>query len=141
MATIRFLGAEELRDKFVAMTEAARIQVLEQSVPAAADIPLQRIAAAAPVGTDLGGYWNQPAHTKAHHLKDDLTLETLERNQDRMVVGVKFGADSFYWHFIEFGTKHAPAHPFIRQAFSASKTQIAGEIRDGMRDSLLGFTE
>lgn len=139
--TIRFLGAEELRDKFIAMTETARLHVLEVAVPAAAEIPLEKIIARAPEDDGNGGYWNQPAHQKEHHLKDDLSIATLEHTEDRMIQGISIHGDSFYWHFVEFGTKHAPAHAFIRPAFDSTKTQTAGEIRDSMRDVVLGFTE
>lgn len=28
------------------------------------------------------------------------------------------GGDTFYWRFVEFGTSHAPAHPFMRPALA-----------------------
>lgn len=138
--SIRFLGAENLRDKFVAMTEQARRDVLEQSVPAATDIPMQKIIDRAPEGDGTGGYWKAKG-VAGHHMKNDVSKETVEHTEDRMVQAIQISGDGFYWRFVEFGTVHAPAHPFIRPAFTSTRTQAAGEIRDSMRDVVLGFTE
>lgn len=138
--SIRFLGSENLRDKFVAMTDEARLEVLERSVPEAAEIPMQKIIDRAPEGDGKGGYWKAKG-VSGHHMKSDISKETVEHTPDRLVQAIKVSADSFYWRFVEFGTVHAPAHPFIRPAFTSTRTQAAGEIRDSMRDVILGFTE
>ena len=138
--TIRFLGAENLRDKFVAMETEARLHVLEEAVPAAAEIPMQKIIDRAPEGDGTGGYWKSKG-ISGHHMKNDISKETVEHTEDRMVQAIKVSGDGFYWRMVEFGTVHAPAHPFIRPAFSSTRTQTAGEIRATMRDVILGFTE
>jgi HK97 gp10 family phage protein len=138
--TIRFLGAENLRDKFIAMTEEARREVLEKSVPEAADILMQNIIDNAPVGDGSGGYWKAKG-VSGHHMKDDISKETVEHTEDRLIQEVKVSRDGFYWRFVEFGTPHAPAHPFARPAVKSSKTPVTNEIRDSMRDVIFGFTE
>lgn len=34
------------------------------------------------------------------------------------------GGDTFYWRFLEFGTAHATAHPFMRPAFKPEQIQL-----------------
>ncbi|NHZ81831.1 hypothetical protein F2P44_21495 [Massilia sp. CCM 8695] len=31
------------------------------------------------------------------------------------------GGDAFYWRFLEFGTAHSPAYPFLRPAYESKK--------------------
>lgn len=35
------------------------------------------------------------------------------------------GGDTFYWRFLEFGTEHAPAQPFLRRALSDNTQKAA----------------
>lgn len=37
--------------------------------------------------------------------------------------------DAYYWRFVEFGTKHVNARPFLRPAFEAKKVQAAEAIK------------
>lgn len=50
--------------------------------------------------------------------------------QEMAIVGVRFGRkyrrrgqDAWYWRFLEFGTKKAPARPFLRPGFESTKSQ------------------
>ncbi|CUI04680.1 Phage protein [Janthinobacterium sp. CG23_2] len=40
--------------------------------------------------------------------------------------GVKGGA--FYWRFVEFGTAHSPAQPFLRPAYESKKQAAADAV-------------
>jgi HK97 gp10 family phage protein len=38
------------------------------------------------------------------------------------------GGDTWYWRFLELGTKHAPAKPFLRPAFDNQSSQLLDTI-------------
>lgn len=44
----------------------------------------------------------------------------LNRRQGRVGKAYNTGGSTFYWRFLEFGTQHAPARPFMRPAMEAS---------------------
>ena len=133
--TIRFQGGEQLREKFLAMADEARTRTLEQAVPPAAEIVIDRMKQL--VAVDTGG------------LRKSLAMKVVERTPTRLVMGMKTPAP--HWHLIEFGHRlvsHAgkligqvTGRPFIRPAFDGTRTAMKNEIRDGIRDSIEGFTE
>lgn len=43
---------------------------------------------------------------------------------------VRIGQEGFYWKFLEYGRKGAPAFPFIRAATEAEATPFEQRIRD-----------
>jgi HK97 gp10 family phage protein len=43
---------------------------------------------------------------------------------------VVVNALAFYWRFVEFGTRHAPPHPFVTAAFEAGQQAAAQEVID-----------
>ena len=48
----------------------------------------------------------------------------------------RLGKDAFYARFVEFGTVHAPAQPFIGPGFDASKEQAAQAIARRLKQRL-----
>lgn len=42
----------------------------------------------------------------------------------------------FYARFLEFGTSHQPAYPFLRPAFEANKNTLPGLIRDELAKAI-----
>jgi HK97 gp10 family phage protein len=44
--------------------------------------------------------------------------------------------DSFYWRFIEFGTKHMGKQPFMRPAFEAKKEVAANTIKKTLAEAI-----
>ena len=133
--TIRFQGAENLESKFRAMAEDAKRGMLRASVPPAADIGLERIRELVPVDEGV--------------LRASLAMTVEEQTPTRMVMTLKTPAP--HWHLVEFGHRlvsHAgkvigqvAANPFIRKGFKSSKTPMKNEMRDSMRDRILGFTK
>lgn len=126
-STIKFDGAEGLLEKFKAMTSEARANTLSAAVEPAADFVREAIFARAPV---LSG-----------KLASDISIVALTETADRFVMAVKIEDEAFYWRFLEFGTVKMAAQPFIRPSFVSSRAQARNEIRDGIRDSVEGFTE
>ena len=133
--TIRFQGAENLQAKFLAMADDAKRNMLKESVPPAADIGLERMKDLVPVDEGV--------------LRDSLAMTVQEQTATRMVMTLKTPAP--HWHLVEFGHRlvsHAgkvigqiPPNPFIRKGFRSSKTNMKNEMRDSMRDRILGFTK
>jgi len=134
--TIRFQGAENLRDKFLRMAETARLKTLQDAVPPAADIVLGAMREKVPVESGL--------------LKRSLEMEIVERQPGRLVVAMKTPA--LHWHLVEFGHRMVGPKPgkkevgtvgptpFIRPAFDETRNAMKNEIRDNIRDSINGFT-
>ena len=52
------------------------------------------------------------------------------------LAGNKNPDDPFYWWWVEFGTKHSPAQPFLRPAFDTTKEQQLEAMRKRMKASL-----
>lgn len=44
--------------------------------------------------------------------------------------------DSFYWKFVEFGTKDMPAQPFMRPAFEANKDEAVAAIGKTLNEAI-----
>jgi HK97 gp10 family phage protein len=44
--------------------------------------------------------------------------------------------DSFYWKFVEFGTKTIPAQPFMRPGFEESKGEAIGAIGKSLDETI-----
>ena len=75
---------------------------------------------------------NVTIRAKAKRYKDNT------RNQRAGRSGGKYKdyGPLFYARFLEFGTSHQPAYPFLRPAFEAHKTElpevVAADLRDGL---------
>lgn len=50
----------------------------------------------------------------------------------------KFNAegDAFYWRFVEFGTSHAAARPFMRPAFESMKKAAIDRMRERLGEQI-----
>lgn len=44
--------------------------------------------------------------------------------------------DPYYWRFVEFGTSHAKAQPFIRPAFDSKKEAAVAAIAEALRSGI-----
>ncbi len=65
------------------------------------------------------------------HIREESTA-----SQQTFYVGVRSGRrerkknrDAYYWRYIEFGTAHIAAHPFMRPAFESKKLAAVEAIR------------
>lgn len=48
------------------------------------------------------------------------------------------GGDTFYWRFLEFGTAHAKAEPFMRPAAEASASEALEAVAASLQKQLFG---
>lgn len=78
--------------------------------------------------------------TKQHtHIRDDIRVTGVRRREGAKYVLVGPGKETGWRaHFLEFGTKHMHARPFIYPAFHAKRSQamqiMAEEFRKGLRE-------
>jgi len=78
--------------------------------------------------------------TKRHtHIRDDIRVTGVRRREGAKYVLVGPGKETGWRaHFLEFGTKHMHARPFIYPAFHAKRSQamqiMAEEFRKGLRE-------
>src|SRR5690606_16169574 len=78
--------------------------------------------------------------TKQHtHIRDDIRVTGVRRREGTKYVLVGPGKETGWRaHFLEFGTKHMHARPFIYPAFHVKRSQamqiMAEEFRKGLRE-------
>ena len=73
------------------------------------------------------------------HIRDDIRVTGVRRREGAKYVLVGPGKETGWRaHFLEFGTKHMHARPFIYPAFHAKRSQamqiMAEEFRKGLRE-------
>lgn len=56
--------------------------------------------------------------------------------QGRVGLEYNFYGPLFYGAFLEFGTSHAPAYPFMRPAFESNKAPLGNLIRDELAKAI-----
>jgi HK97 gp10 family phage protein len=90
---------------------------------AAVDATLQQAADYARVNHD----WQ----SESGEAEAEIFVEDAHVDSDGMVVGA-FGDDSGHALYLEVGTVHMPARPFLRPALDAVDKNLAGEIKAGL---------
>lgn len=61
------------------------------------------------------------------------------RNRGRYSKGKHWSGNPWYWWLVEFGTRHAPAQPFLRPAFEAKKHAAMEAIVRALRHPVDAF--
>lgn len=75
---------------------------------------------------------NVTIRAKAKRYKDS----ALNRRKGRSGGKYKDYGPLFYARFLEFGTSHQPAYPFLRPAFETHKGELPQVVADDLRDGL-----
>lgn len=81
-------------------------------------------------------------HSKAYSV--DVRPIKLTRKQKRVLSilkkheghRIKIEGDPFYWRFIEFGTSHIKAEPFLRPAFESEKHEAIVKFKEELADGV-----
>lgn len=131
MIEVKLKGDLDCLAAFQELREHVRGNLFRTAVRSAAERMLAEIIARAPVLTG-----NLVSNLRA------LTSSARGVMRGRVVINSggesKTGSrtDAFYWRFVEFGTRHAPAHPFVAPAFEAEREAAAQAVIDSFEDGL-----
>lgn len=125
--SVEIQGMDELEHLLVEKIPAAVNRALEPAATAALG-PMLRIASAkAPRGDD-----GPPV------LAESMVTETKERAASVAVVEGGPSSDVWYAHFPEFGTKHAPAQPYLRPGFDEGRQDAIAVAFEGVARAVEG---
>lgn len=126
--TIQLQGGQDCIAAFEELREYVKGNPFRDAVRAAANLMLDEIYLRAPVGD---------AERDPHSGQLISNLRVAIRKTAGAVSGrVVINAKAFYWRFVEFGTKHAAAHPFITPAVESRQEEAAQEVIDAFSRSL-----
>lgn len=109
-------GAAGLMKALSELDKKASKKVIRSAMRSAAKPILAQAKANAPVKTGLA--------------KKSLKIRALPRSRNRIGVAVQtkdgdFKGEAFYVSFYEYGSKHQPAQPFMRNSFDTKKGEAA----------------
>ncbi|HEM7896977.1 TPA: HK97 gp10 family phage protein [Burkholderia cenocepacia] len=125
MSSIQILGLADLQTDFAKLAKAQSTKALRRATVAGAKVIRDEARARAPKKT---GKLRRNIVWAALRQKDAPGIATAG-----VRVRTKGKGDSpsnaFYWRFVELGTQHVRAQPFVRPAFDASIGQAEGAIR------------
>ncbi len=117
----------EMQKRFMRSGDIAEL------VGSGADLMLRQVKEQCPVDNSDHG---DPPGTLRDSLRITYTdVTVLKENGDAKTLAVKntfcsIATDIPYAPHVEYGTRHAPAHPFMRPAFDSSKGETARKIGD-----------
>ncbi|ACT83021.1 hypothetical protein gp8 [Burkholderia phage KS9] len=125
MSSVQILGLSDLRADFGKLAKAQSTKALRRATVAGAKVIRDEARARAPKKT---GKLRRNIVSAALRQKDAPGIATAG-----VRVRTKGKGDSpsnaFYWRFVELGTPHMRAQPFVRPAFDESIGQAEGAIR------------
>jgi len=125
--SIEIQGGEELEARLKTLTDRVAINVMAGAMYAGAKVIRTAARKLVPI-MDLSK-WGGP-HEPGNLLANIFAGRT--RSRDRNTVGALVGisAAAFYGRFVEFGTKHARAFPFMRPAADESKEDAVAAVTE-----------
>ncbi|HMF29308.1 MAG TPA: HK97-gp10 family putative phage morphogenesis protein [Candidatus Cybelea sp.] len=122
---IQLTGAQELLELFEQMPEKAIEKVLRGALYAGAAVVRNEARALVPIlDLEAGNGPHEPGN-----LLRNIRITTGRRGDEiRSKCGIT--PDAYYGHFIEYGTRHAPAYPFMRPAADHASGAAAQSVVD-----------
>lgn len=123
---VRQFGGDDLERRLNALSASDKRAVLLAALKVAAEPMRDRMQTLAPRGPD------------APHLADNIGVSVVrEKDSDAVAVAIGPTKDFFYGWFLEHGTVHMAARPFVRPAFDAtaqaSLDVLSQEIWNGLK--------
>lgn len=119
--SVRIEGFDRLERKLAQLARAFERRRTAEIRDDAAEVVLAEMQRLVPVRTGA--------------LKDDLAIA--DSDDGLSVLIGPAGDTSWRAHFIEFGTVHMPAEPFIRPAFDHVEGQVTAKIARDLRSDIL----
>lgn len=127
------LGLEDLGRSVDLFTQAVQRRMIRKAGNAGAEVFRREIRAKAPVREDdytKGKNQRKPGYLKKH------IGRTSKASNDSYKVSVGPMPGAFYAKFIELGTGHQPAKPFIRPAFDSKVHDAETKFTETMKAEL-----
>ena len=141
MSTVEIKGLSELGASLQKFGDKMATHYLQVATFAAAELLRKEVVSRAPV-SGAGNHGNPPGTLRdsiavikrktpqltSHYsvgvrkIKLKYALNRLNKRLRRAGLAYFNDDAAFYWRFVEFGTKHAKAHPFMRPAYEAGKS-------------------
>lgn len=122
---MRVTGINEMMNRVRQLGERAK-KVENNALKAGAEVLKDTMARNAP----------GPSNKRRVHLKDNIVTSRVITRADGKAIRVGPGKDSFYAHFLEFGTTKMSPRPFVENSVVESDDEvldaIASELRDGL---------
>ena len=114
MLKVHISGASQINSVLRRLPDRVQKQELQKSLRAGGNIIRDAAQALAPVDTGEG--------------RDSIKVTAVRGNSAKMVRLVVNTGKAFYLNFIEFGTRHMRARPFMRPAFDETAGQALQKI-------------
>ena len=131
--TVRVTGMKELAAKLQSFGPKLARNGLRAAVSAGAEVIRKDVQARAPEDT---GVLRRAVYKKQIREESNNTKQTF-------YLGVRSGKkyqkkkqDAFYWRFLEFGTKHIAARPFVRSAFESKKNEAVERMKEKLAERI-----
>lgn len=137
--TFKFTGTEALSAKFRTLSEEVRRKVALPAAKDAMDIVLVDAKDRASRIDDPATPNYIPANLamiERKSLGEDIGAVVVSVGVKRQRRGQK-GGNTFYWWWVELGTEHAAARPFLRPAFANNREAIFREFLSSAKFQLL----
>lgn len=134
----KFTGTEQLVAKFKQLGESARREIATPAAKDAMEIVLND-------ATDRAYRLDDPT-TRSVIAKNITMIErkAIGRETGTVIfsVGVRTkgrqpGGRTFWWYYLEFGTEHARAHPFLRPALWNNRVEVFKEFINSAKYQLV----
>lgn len=117
-------GMEALQRKLGRLPDAVGNPVLREAVGAAAELVRKDAAERAPRGA-------------TGKLQGGMIAVSMEGSSDRAAFRIGPSAEAWYGGFVEKGTKHSAAKPFLRPALDSKRKAVVQTVRARLAAALL----
>lgn len=93
-------------------------------------------AGAAPLQRTMSRNAPGPSKRRRQHLKDNIIIGPVRKRANEKVIQVGPGKDSFYSHFLEFGTTKMTPRPFVEPSVNEAGNDVLRAMAAQMRREL-----
>lgn len=132
--SFKLTGMDDIVDKFRALPEQLRRKVVLPATKDAMQIVLDASINYAALIDNLKTPQSIASNiAMAERRKDGQDLQAVIMSVGVRKRRVKSGNNTFYWLWVELGTEHSKAHPFLRQPFNENASKIFREFCDSAR--------
>lgn len=73
---------------------------------------------------------------KTGTLRDSITMETVEKDEDGVTIRIGPGKEGFYGLFLELGTSKMPARPWLVPAVKGKQQEALKAVEDALKKAL-----